>query len=115
MEQLNILSQKEQKAISELVELLQSRYGSGVAGIKLFGSKARGNFTAESDIDLLVVFDREVDWKFRDEINSLIFPINLKYDMFLSARIYSTNRLNEERIKALPFIKSIQKHGITIL
>jgi len=115
MKQLNILSPKEQKAIAELVELLQSRYGSVVASIKLFGSKARGDFALESDIDLFIVFEREVDWRFRDEINGLIFPLNLKYDMFISARVYSTDNLRQERIQALPFIKSIEKHGITIL
>jgi len=97
-----------------LVELLRNRYGNEAASIRLFGSRARGEFTSDSDIDLMILFDCEIDWRFRDKINRSISPLNVKNDVFHSARISSTTMLREERIQALQLVEGIQQDGLTI-
>ena len=46
--------------------LVREHFGERVTAIWLYGSAARGDWTAESDIDVLVLFDREeagdVEW-----------------------------------------------------
>lgn len=112
---LNYLTSEEQLALNDLIEKLKSKFKHQLREIKIFGSKVRGDFDEASDIDIFIVFDRDVDWKFKDQIYALIFDIDLKYDVLISARIYSVERLAEKRIQALPFIKSVHEHGVNLL
>ena len=55
-----------------------------IVELSLFGSALRDDFRRDSDIDLLVVFDKNADWRFRDlmlmqdEIESLLGrPVDL--------------------------------------
>lgn len=68
--------------------LVREHFGDRVNNIWLYGSAARGDWTEESDIDVLVVFDREdegdVEWLVRtayrvglQENRRLIQPILL--------------------------------------
>jgi len=115
MKKLRYLKTNEKQALNELIDKLKIQFKTQLHEIKLFGSKARGDFDESSDIDVFIVFNREVDWKFKDQIYSLIFDIDLKYDVFISARIYSAKRLVEKRMKALPFIQNVHKEGVSLL
>jgi uncharacterized protein len=37
-----------------------------ITELSLFGSVLRGDFSPESDVDVLVVFESDTDWSFRD-------------------------------------------------
>jgi predicted nucleotidyltransferase len=115
MKRLAFLTIKEKQALNELIGKLQSQFENQLRDIKLFGSKARGDFDEASDIDIFIVFDCNVDWKFKDQIYAIIFDIDLKYDVLISARIYSAQKLAEKRMQALPFIKNVHKQGVSLL
>lgn len=115
MKSLRFLKTDEKQALNELIDKLKRRYKNQLLDIKLFGSKVRGDFDAASDIDVFIVFDCDVDWKFKDQIYALIFDIDLKYDVLISARIYSKKKLIEKRMQALPFIQNVQEHGVGLL
>lgn len=52
------LSPEEQDVVEEYVGRLKARFGSRIEAVKLYGSKARGDYSQESDIDLLIVADK---------------------------------------------------------
>lgn len=60
------------------------RYGSAVSGIHLFGSRARGDHSPESDADVAVVLARE-PWDFWREKNGIG---DLTYDYLLETGLY---------------------------
>lgn len=62
------LSRQEHDSTRVFADALRDRFGDRVRGIHLFGSKARGEGTAESDVDLLVVLGRVGEWEQRDVI-----------------------------------------------
>ena len=65
------LAEHERLALAELVERLRRRYGDDLLRVVLFGSKARGDFDEESDLDVLVVVRHipdETYWRHRSEI-----------------------------------------------
>ena len=49
------LRANEKAGLAALVRELRAHYGSDLQRVVLFGSKARGDFDKESDLDLLVV------------------------------------------------------------
>ncbi len=110
---LKYLSDNEKEALKELVTTLRARYPE-LREIKVFGSKIRGDFDKESDIDVFLVFDREVDREFEKGLSESVFEINLKYNVLLSVLAYSTERLKEKRIRALPFIEYVMREGVPI-
>jgi uncharacterized protein len=58
-----MLTQKEiEKRLSDLRPVLADKFG--VRNIGYFGSYARGNAHEDSDLDLLVEFDRPIGWEF---------------------------------------------------
>lgn len=75
----------EQKAISAFKEALSILYGDRLHGVFLFGSWARGEADADSDIDLLVVLDgRMQPGKEIDRMIDIITDINLEYGVLLA-------------------------------
>jgi predicted nucleotidyltransferase len=112
---LKYLTPGEILALNELIDKLKSQFENQLYDVKIFGSKVRGDFDEASDIDVLIVFGGNVDWKFKDKIYSLILDIDLKYDVFISARIYSAQKLAEKRMQALPFIKNVSEQGVSLL
>ena len=54
-ERLQHLRSNESAALVTLVKRLHERYGDDLLHVVLFGSKARGDSDAESDVDVLIV------------------------------------------------------------
>ena len=51
----NLLTSREKLAIEEYKDFLLNRFPSRIEKILLFGSKARGEATRDSDVDLIIV------------------------------------------------------------
>ncbi len=66
------------QAASRFAEMAQARYGSALRGVYLFGSRARGDNTPFSDVDLAIVVDSTVD------TSRETFPLSgLAYDVLV--------------------------------
>lgn len=80
----------------------------------LFGFRARGNSTAKSDWDILILVDEkkitnEIEDKFRDEL----YDIELESGQIISTFIYSKNYWKENLIHS-PLYKKIETEGIKL-
>jgi predicted nucleotidyltransferase len=74
-----------EQVIKEFVRRTQSLYGDGLKRILVYGSCARNEATAESDIDLAVVLAGDaVPGKEIDRMIDIITDINLEYGVLLS-------------------------------
>ena len=76
----------ESAAIDGYVRNLYQSLGHQLIGLWLFGSKARGDPDADSDIDLLVILEDvqpETQWHIWD----LSSDISLQYDVLLNTHI----------------------------
>ena len=111
---LNHLSPAEQRMILEFVHLLEERFGALIRSILIFGSKARGDSTPDSDFDVLVVVDSD-DWQMHKQIRYLAADICLKYGLELSPRVWSvTHRQEMEELQPLLY-QNILRDGINLL
>ncbi|MFQ6031499.1 MAG: nucleotidyltransferase family protein [Candidatus Zixiibacteriota bacterium] len=111
---LNHLTKNEVDAILELKKRLKKNFGKELNEIRIFGSKVRGDFDKESDIDVFVVFDRGVDWDFENKVSRIAYDIDLEFGVLFNLIIFSASQLKEPKYKILPFIQNVKKEGVTI-
>ena len=88
---LKNLSEVERTAVLDFLTRVHSTYGGQIQRAMLFGSKARGEATADSDIDVLLIVADET-WQFKDEICNISSDASLKYDVLLDARVIGAAR-----------------------
>lgn len=83
----------EEKAIKEFVNALKSKYRGRIKKIILFGSYARGDYTEESDIDILIVGDVDFDY-----VIDLCTKLLLKYGVVINAIVESEELFNKNKL-----------------
>ena len=107
-------SKKEKRIFKAVKNCLQQRFGNALCEIKVFGSRARGEHTPESDLDVMILLDVPVDWRIKREIRYLLAEISLEYDVLLSTRIFSTSEWQSPLFRITPLFNSIEREGILI-
>ena len=80
-------------------QILANHYEDRLVSLMLYGSEARGDATAESDIDLLVLLDGPFDrLEELRKIVDLLYPVQLESDRLISARLASFQDYAEDRL-----------------
>jgi len=102
---------RRQKAIDEFVKRAYQGYKDRIKGITLFGSVARGTPDADSDIDLLVLIDKE-DFRLRRELIGLAFDILMETGGDLSVKVLSSEDFQVK--KSFSFLKNVLAEGVTV-
>lgn len=102
---------EEKEALSELKTSLRQRYG--VTSVLVYGSKARGDDTPESDIDVMIVLD-DYTPQVETAIDELVYDINLDHDCLISVVIFGRRELEEGPLAESPLYKRILAEGVPV-
>lgn len=94
--------------ISELKASLKIKY-EDFKGIYLFGSGSKNNFTEESDIDLVLTFERNIDSEFKNDIIDFVYEYALKYNIVIDSHIYN---LSDILNPITPFRNVVKNEGV---
>lgn len=107
-EQINTITKE---IVDEVTQLLQDN----VYKIVLYGSYARGDFTKESDIDILILLNctKEQVMQYRKQISRLSSRIGLKNDIEISLLLRDRETF-EQGENILPFYRNIKREGVEI-
>ena len=91
---------------------LEEHYGTRFAGLVLYGSMARDEARADSDIDLLVLLNGPIDY-FQElrTLTDLLYPIQLVSERLLSAKPAAVD--DYER-GSLQLYRNAAREGISI-
>jgi predicted nucleotidyltransferase len=84
------------------------------AGLILYGSRARGDAQEDSDYDLLVLVDREVDMDLERAVVDRLVPLEVRTGRVLTALIYSRSQWDSAQYRAMPFHKNVTREGVPI-
>jgi len=87
------------------------RWGGHIEEVILFGSTARGEATAASDVDVLVITGSE-DFRIRRDLIGLAYDIMLETGVDLSIKVLSRNDM--ERGRNSPFLKAVLAEGARV-
>ncbi len=111
---LGYLNSIEEEAVNKLKSLLSLRLGNSFKSLLLYGSKARGDYNKESDIDILVVADT-IAPEVKDAIRETVLDIQLEYDLPIAVHIRSFDYISIQKGNPLNlFIRSIEREGIRV-
>jgi predicted nucleotidyltransferase len=104
---------EQQILIDEVKNAMLKLYGERLSGLILYGSYARQDFDEASDIDFLVLLNREeLDYgKEIQRIVKVIYPLMLDHDIIISCLPSTLTRWNTEHSF---FFERIKKDGVPI-
>ncbi len=106
------MDEKLQTILTELKTKLAAEYGSRLVNVILFGSQARGDATAESDIDVMIVLKETVNpFAEIDRTGRLASELSLKYDTSISRTFMSEQDYRHEQNS---FIFNVQREGVLV-
>jgi uncharacterized protein len=103
------LAENDRKAIAAAVGVLRGSFP--VERVVLFGSKARGGDDPESDIDLLVLTARKLDWREERAITTALFAVEMDYDVVISTLIVPVQEWSSGVYPVLPIHDEIMREG----
>ena len=104
------LNYNEQKALDGIVNKISLMY-LGIKEIILYGSKARGDYGEESDIDLLFITNSILPREKRFEIYDEIYEIEVQHDVIVSVVFINES---DFRSKESYFLRQVKGEGVTL-
>ncbi len=108
----NRIPQGIQHIIRETETQLQHIYSTRLKSLILFGSYARGDFSSDSDIDVLLLLENMEDLASeRARYFPVISQLSLKYDTVISIVPYTEHDFYS---KKTPFTLNVAKEGVKI-
>jgi predicted nucleotidyltransferase len=109
---MNNLTKKEKQAVKELVDELKKLYGDNLSRVILYGSKARGDATEDSDIDIMIVLkDVKDKSKELEKVIKLTTEIDFRYETLISITLQSEEEYLKKRS---PLLLNVRKEGIVL-
>lgn len=110
---LDFLNQAEKKAITSFVTELKKKLGDDLVAIRLFGSKVRGDFKGDSDIDIFITV-KEKNQIIRDILSEIEVDWDIKYNIPISTVLYSLSEYEKNKELKSFFFENVEKEGIML-
>jgi len=109
----NSLTREEKKAVNELKNTLKKFLGDSLVVMKLYGSRAKGDFDSDSDIDIAIVV-RGLTRKVKNHIFKKVAEIEVEHLLPLSILILSEDEFNRLKSRERRIALDIENEGIAL-
>ncbi len=101
-----------QNVLSEYRRRLAEIFGDELDSVILYGSQARGEAIDGSDIDVLCVMKRHLDYgEVLDRTSEVTAELSLKYDVALSTAFVTREDLDSRNT---PFLINVRREGVRL-
>ena len=103
------MEERDRKIVEQFKELVSKKVK--VHEIRVFGSRARGTATEESDLDVLVVVDR-LDHSVEKYISDCAWEVGFPEDVIVMPIVISLDKLKNSPVRSSVFIKNVYREGV---
>ena len=104
-----------QTLLSDYLAEIQKIYGFHLKNVILYGSYARGDYTVDSDIDIMILVDlsdEEID-KYSDELAEVGFEYNVVHGIWMMPVV--KNIVHFKKWSAVyPFYYNVEREGVSL-
>jgi len=109
------LTKTERQALEDFKHRLLAEFGDRIILIKLYGSRARGEYHLHSDVDLLVVVRKKTK-RLDEKVLDIECEISERYGYrdHLAPMIMSLAEYKWEKRRQWPFILTVEEDGIDV-
>ena len=104
-----------QTLLTQYLSEVQKIYGAHLKSVILYGSYARGDYTSDSDVDIMLLVDltpEEMD-AYSDALSELGYEYNVNYDIWMMPVVKNIQHF-KQWAAAYPFYTNVQKEGVVL-
>lgn len=103
------------KITHEFVKDIKPIFGNHLQKVILFGSYARGDYDAESDIDIMILVDCEENLlkQLKSQLLDITVDTNLNNDVLISTILVDVKKFNKY-FHILPFYMNVYNEGVVL-
>lgn len=104
-----------QSLLPQYLSEVQKIYGSHLKSVILYGSYARGDYTEDSDVDIMILVDLpdEESDNYLDALSEIGFQYNVEHDIWIMPIVKNLKHF-QYWVSAYPFYKNVQNEGVTL-
>ncbi|MBI5081919.1 MAG: nucleotidyltransferase domain-containing protein [Chloroflexi bacterium] len=105
---------QQRKATQEFMRRLQEKYPREILSAILFGSVARGDFTSDSDIDVLLVVEKllpDLKW----EMRRVASRVSLEHDVIFNLHFQSRNEWERQEVEKRTLWRNVERDGVLLM
>ncbi len=101
--------------IYEFARDMKKLFGKHLSSVVLYGSYARGNYNANSDVDvmILVKISEEEIKKYLEQVSDCAFEYFLKYGIDISPVVKNEDHFNYW-VEILPYYRNVKNEGVMV-
>lgn len=94
---------------------LRHIYGSRLKSVILYGSYARGDYTKDSDVDIMILVD-QTEYEImesRNKVSDYTYDFNEEHELLIMPIVKNEAHFNRW-LNAYPFYNNIKKEGVEL-
>lgn len=109
------MPQTMQNILQQYVKEIAALYGLHLKQVILYGSYARGDFRADSDVDIMILLDiADTEAKaFCDRLIDIAYDYNMEYDLDIKPIVKSEDHFRKWMAN-YPFYSNVNKEGVKL-
>lgn len=101
--------------LTQYLAEIQKIYGTHLKSVILYGSYARGDYTEDSDVDIMILVDLPEDEMdaYADQLSEVGFEYNVAHDIWMMPVVKNLQHF-KKWVSTYPFYSNVQKEGVTL-
>ena len=104
---------EENKALKELKDELRTLLGDSLVSLVVFGSRAKGDYDSDSDIDIAIIVE-DLSRELKNVILNKVSHIELKYLVPMSTIVFSKKEFDRLKRRERRIAVDIEREGVPL-